>query len=419
VLLLAACAATLVALAAHPADGGLTLRPPNTQPASDSVEGGLWGHAQRAEQALLGSADINDDGPLGNFVTQVACRVAPDYCGELRVYVVDRPFFNATAYANGALEVWSGLLLRARTEDELAFVIGHEVAHYARNHSLARQERENTTRNVLLAVNVALTAGTVAAVGSVAGAPNGAQAIDSISQAAQALSNLAYLAGMAHVFSYSREQEEEADHLGHLRMVRAGYAPAASAEIWRQLVAEHRSSDIEDVRESDVHGTIFDTHPITVDRIRNLGVLANGAPMPTELAGQRAYRERIRPFIDRWLVDELRRRDFGETLHLLDRMEALGEDLGLLAFYRGEALRRRGGPGDSDAAVAAYRLAAAHEDAPDATWRALGDVLSKAGDIDSAIEAYEGYLARAPDANDRWLVEATLKSLKSRKEARS
>ncbi len=373
--------------------------------------------SQRAEDELVTSADINADLPLRNYVSQVTCRVAPEYCGELRVYVVDRPFFNATAYPHGAIEVWSGLLLRARTEDELAFVIGHEVSHYARNHSLARLEREQVTRNALLAFNIALTAGAAYAAGSVAAASpqSSQQTIQSISNAAQALSNLAYLAGMAHVFSYSRESEGEADSLGHARIVRAGYAPAASAGIWTSIVEEQRASDIEEKRESDARGTIFDTHPITADRIRNLTALSNGTAASIDLDRQRAYRARIRPFLHEWLVDELRRRDYGETLHLLARMESIGDDLGVLRFFRGEALRRRAGSGDSEAAVVAYSAASIHDDAPHATWRNLGDVLSRVGDTAAAIVAYETYLARAVDTRDRWLVEATVKSLKTKK----
>ncbi len=57
----------------------------------------------------------------------------------------------------------------------------------------------------------------------------------------------------------------------------------------------------------------------------------------------------------------------------------------------------------------------AHDDAPLTSWRALGDVLANTGDVAGALAAYEGYLHRAGDAPDRWLVEASIDALRARK----
>ena len=46
-------------------------------------------------------------------------------------------FFNASMAPNGYMEVWSGLLLRAEDEAQLAFVLGHEIGHYRERHTLA------------------------------------------------------------------------------------------------------------------------------------------------------------------------------------------------------------------------------------------------------------------------------------------
>ena len=54
----------------------------------------------------------------------------------------------------------------------------------------------------------------------------------------------------------------------------------------------------------------------------------------------------IRPFLSAWLADDLRRRDYGQTLLVIERLSSLGEDLGVLNFYRGETLRQRRSDGD-------------------------------------------------------------------------
>ena len=90
--------------------------------------------------------------------------MAPEYCADVRVYVLDRPFFNAAAAPNGYVEVWSGTLLRARNEAELAFVIGHEVSHVAQDHLIkswrAAKTRANTAMALSVVASIALGAAT-------------------------------------------------------------------------------------------------------------------------------------------------------------------------------------------------------------------------------------------------------------------
>jgi hypothetical protein len=131
------------------------------------------------------------------------------------------------------------------------------------------------------------------------------------------------------------------------------------------------------------------------------------------MAAQRAYRAHIRPHLPAWLKDDLRRRDYGQSLQLIERLEGAGEDLGVLEFYRGEALRQRRHDGDPPLSLAAYKAAVGHPDAPSAAWRELGDAAKKAGDTAAARQAFQDYLTHAPEAQDRWLVEASLKSMPS------
>jgi Zn-dependent protease with chaperone function len=416
--LLAATAMTAtppLAQAAEPAraataiENQLAVRPVRLRPSADTPEGGIWGASDKAEEHVKTAADLDRDPELKAYVGKVICKVATDYCPELRVYVLDRPFLNAGAAPNGYVEVYSGLLLRARTEDELAFVLGHEVSHFARNHTLAQWNKLKSTANGMLAIQLIVAAGAGAAMYSAAANGASYSTINSISGVAQSVSDLFYLNALGSVMGYARDLELEADKLGFERARAAGYA-ASGVGIYGELISEAQASDFPKIRTSEARASIFATHPLTQDRLDALAAMGAARAEP-DLAAQKAYRAVIRPHLGTWLDDDLRRRDYGQSIFLIDRLSALGEDMGVLAFYRGEAFRKRRGDGDGPRALEAYRTSVAYPDAPPVAWREYGDALRKAGDRAAAGEAFKTYLSRAPGADDRWLVESTLNSL--------
>lgn len=392
-------------LAAAPA--GAQPRAPHLRPAETSDEGGIWALSEKAELAARQSAERNRDPALNAYVAGIIAKLAPEYQGDIRVYVMDRPFFNAQMAANGYGEVWSSVLLRAQNEDELAYVLGHEIGHFSENHSI---ESYRSLKARLGATMVLQAVVTVAAAGAAVNAGS-AQGATDIMRAASAVSDLIYLGQLAAYFGYSRENESEADALGFKRAVAAGYDPAAGAAIWRSLMAETEASSFKRVREQQARPNVFNTHPLSVERVKALDDMAAKSPVKASTSDRKAYRAMIRPHLGVWLKDDLRRRDYGQSLVLIDRLSTQGEDLGVLTFYRAEAYRQRRGEGDLALARKAYAEAGAHADAPVAAWRCLGDLSLQAGDRAAAKTAYETYLARAPQAQDRWLVEASLKKL--------
>jgi beta-barrel assembly-enhancing protease len=358
--------------------------PSRQRPAENTDEGGLWGVSDRAETQARASGQIERDPALNAYVREVACRVAAQYCGDVRVYVMNRPFFNASMAPNGYMEVWSGLLLRADDEAQLAFVLGHETTHYAERHSI---EMMRTVRGRATAAMI-LSVGASAAGAGYAG-------------------DLIYLGTLASVFGYSREKETEADMVGFDHAAAAGYDVGAGAGIWNSLIAETRASDNPDVRRRETRGSIFATHPVSTERVQALQARATQRGAGGETFRER-YRAAIRPHLDPWLRAELRRRDFGQTMHILDRLAAHGEDLGVVEYYRGEVNRIRRGNGDRDRARTHYLAAIAQPDAPAAAWRELGEMAARDGSNAEAAQLFATYLERAPNAEDRALVEARL-----------
>jgi predicted Zn-dependent protease len=401
-------AALILTLAASTASGAdLAPRPPHLRPTDlSSEESGIWYTSEKAEAAARASGELDSDVELTAYVKSIECKVAPEYCDDLRVYVFDRPFMQALTAPNGYVEVWTGLLLRAHDEAEVAFVLGHETSHFAMNHSLQRQKELRRRMNEALVISLALAAG-----GAAAGYSSGSvQAMNNVMDATQQLVNVVYLGEMAGFFGFNREQESEADRLGFERLLAAHYDPMAGHDMWARLIEEARHSEFEKTRKRRATSGIFDTHPLDEDRMDALATSAKASGREGD-GGQAALRAAIRPHLAAFIRDDLRRRDYGETLYILDQKLADGGDEGVLNYFRGECFRLRRGKDDGDQALAAYEKATAYADAPAETWREVGAIYQQRHDVAKSASAYRAYLDRAPTAQDRWLVDAILKKL--------
>jgi len=393
-------------------------RAPGQRPVSGSLEEGMWAEVAKAEHSARTSGERDLSPELDTYVGSVLTRVTGRYAGDVRVYVMDRPFFNASMAPNGYTEVWTGLLLRCEDEDQLAFVLGHELGHYRHSHSIKTYKALKDGQNTALVATMALS---VLAMGAAASAGT-VQAAQSISNATSGLIDVIYLGSIAAFMGYSRETEGQADTYGLIYTRETGYFPGAGARVWQGRLDETAASDIEKVRNSPARINVFGDHPLETTRLTALTrqdkLLNGGAPSartPEEAKAARlAYRAHIRPYLSAWLRDDLRRQDFGQTLFVIDRLSVDGEDKGVLNFYAGEAYRLRGGKTgkpDLDSAVTAYKVALENPDAPKETWRQLGDVYRRVGDTPKAIEAFSAYLKAAPDAPDAWIVQDQLDTL--------
>jgi predicted Zn-dependent protease len=154
---------------------------------------------------------------------------------EYRFQIVAHPAINAFAVPGGYIYVFSGLIGRSSSVDELASVLGHEVAHVHAHH-VSRQQDKTQLWNYAGLLGLLLTA-----VHPVLGA--GAMA-----------------ASQSASLKYSRQFEEEADLLGLRFMHTAGYDPAAMSGFFKKIQAEQR------INPAGVPPYLL-THPLTEDRI--------------------------------------------------------------------------------------------------------------------------------------------------------
>jgi predicted Zn-dependent protease len=372
---LAACALPLLGHAA-PA------RFERPDPVSD--EGGLWAYMDREEERLRRSAFLIRDPALNAYVRDIACRLAGEHCGDLRVYLVRTPHFNAWMAPNGMMQIWSGLLLRMANEAQLAAMIAHEIAHYLERHGVERL-RDARSRSALGQL-VSLALSPVALVGGALGSV--------------VLGSAAHLGIATGGLAYRRDHEREADRIGVELMAQAGYAPMEAARVWTQLREEREAGG---TREP---GLLFASHPPAEERERSLTEFSSGKDEGR--IGAEAYRAALAPHRTLFLQDEVQRRRFGETMALLERLLKSAPTDGELWFFRGEACRLRAEPGDAEGALQAYRAARDLPGAPPEVHRSMGLVLQRVGRTKEASSAFLRYLDLRPAGVDAELLRTYL-----------
>lgn len=114
--------------------------------ATDEVES-VWVRKGRMFDQLpdgrtVDIGDIVESGSRVDRVQTIMSRLVPPYVSnnDLRVRVVETDEWNASAMGNGAIWVYSGLI-DSMSDDELAIVLGHELAHYTHEHSRRNAKR--------------------------------------------------------------------------------------------------------------------------------------------------------------------------------------------------------------------------------------------------------------------------------------
>jgi beta-barrel assembly-enhancing protease len=351
---------------------------PAVHPALDTDEAGLWMTMEEAEHDLKTAGNLVRDEALNAYVKGVTCKVAGPYCADIRVYILRVPDFNAMMAPNGALVVWTGLLLRTRNEAQLATILGHEIGHYIERHSVERWRDIRTKTDILMFFSIATSAAGVGYVG-----------------------NLASIGVLASIYAYSRDNEREADDVGLKIMADAGYDPREAPKVWARLIREEEAD--EDKKSRIV---FFATHPVPEERLDTLKAEAERLASTGFQGGigVDAYDAAVLPLRAAFLRDELDLRRFSRTEALLNMLIEDGANVGELQFYRGELYRLRNGDGDLDRAMEAYREAENSDGPPPELFRSIALIHMKKGESVEAREAFSRYLALKPDAEDREMI---------------
>lgn len=150
---------------------------------------------------------------------------------DWEVNVINSGNVNAFCMPGGKIVVFTGIIDKLKlTDDELAMIIGHEIAHALREHARERAAKGMLTNVGILAVGVL--------VGNGAG-------------------ELARVSGGLLGLKFSRGDETEADLVGMELAARAGYNPAAGVTLWEKMSAMAKGAPPE----------WFSTHPSSTTRV--------------------------------------------------------------------------------------------------------------------------------------------------------
>jgi predicted Zn-dependent protease len=128
------------------------------------------------------------------------------------INIINSPTVNAFCMPGGKMVMFTGIIEQLKmTDDEIALVMGHEIAHALREHSRARAAK-----------------GTITNIGAIA---------ISIFTGSNAAGQLASVGGDLLGRKFSRNDETEADLVGMELAARAGYDPRAGVRLWEKMSA--------------------------------------------------------------------------------------------------------------------------------------------------------------------------------------
>ncbi|MDP2572406.1 M48 family metallopeptidase [Vibrio penaeicida] len=157
---------------------------------------------------------------------------------EVVVFVSDQ--VNAFALPGGKIGVYTGLLKVAKNQDQLATVIGHEIAHVLADHGNERLSSSQLANAGLKLTNISL---------------------QNSEYQSLAMGVLGIGVQYGVLMPYGRSQESEADILGLELMAKAGFDPYQSVELWKNMAAASGGSNPPE---------LLSTHPSNSTRITNL-----------------------------------------------------------------------------------------------------------------------------------------------------
>jgi Zn-dependent protease with chaperone function len=189
---------------------------------------------------------LYDSGPDVDRVRRIADRIVPPYIrpGDVRVYVIENKEWNAFAMGNFSIYVFTGLL-NDMDDDELAIVLGHEIAHATHEHT--RRQFKKTMWIQIAAIGVTAAA---------------EEKIDDKKKRAL-LGLMTTFMALALRNGYGRELEDQADRVGLRYAYEAGYDVTRGPGLWKRFAGKYKES-------GKAANFFFSNHSLSSVRAANL-----------------------------------------------------------------------------------------------------------------------------------------------------
>lgn len=169
---------------------------------------------------VVSQSKVITSGPAYDQVVRVTRRLAHVMTDTVhfdwQVAVVDDPMQNAFCLPGGKICVYTGILPITKSDDGLAVVLGHEMAHATCHHGAERVLRQNMTQTAMLGVQ-------------------GSMADLDYQQQRSLMGLIGAGAQYGVLLPFSRAHESEADLVGLKYMARAGYDPKEAVAFWTRM----------------------------------------------------------------------------------------------------------------------------------------------------------------------------------------
>ncbi|MGB1950028.1 MAG: M48 family metalloprotease [Marinobacter adhaerens] len=225
----------------------------STLPSIGGAGGGLISEQQETEigrQVMVSirrSAPQISDPLVYDYLHDVIYRLVPSAPlknRDLTLAIIDSPDINAFAVPGSIVGINGGLMLNARSEQQFASVLAHELAHLSQRHFARRMEQQETSAPLALAgmlAGIVLSAVTQSDIGIAAIA--GTQALS-----------------IQNMLAYSRAHEQEADRVGMDILADAGMDPRGMPEMFEIMMRQNRL-------QGNRVPEYLSTHPLTQSRV--------------------------------------------------------------------------------------------------------------------------------------------------------
>ena len=213
--------------------------------------------------ALINQSQILDDTPYGQTISKVANNLIQavenhltaigrtDYTQsyyDWEFHLIANDIVNAYCMPGGKIVVLSGLSAITSTEEELAFILGHEMAHALLDHSRTQASARKTKNRLATGAKLGSVALSLAGFGTAA-------------TATRLATNVADIGSEYFLMKpWGRDQELEADKLGMMIVHWANYDITGIPDFWQKMSNNSKTD-------------FFSTHPTDKKRIKNMKAL--------------------------------------------------------------------------------------------------------------------------------------------------
>ncbi len=213
-------------------------------PAGDVEKAAAGQYQKMLQEAAAKNALLPADHPQSQRLRTIAQKIIPfSYEWNPRaqgwqweVNILNSNQINAFCMPGGKIAFYTGILEQLKlTDDEVAMIMGHEVAHALREHA-----RERMGKNAATNIGISL----------------GAQLLG----LGNAGTQLASMGGQLLTLRFGREDESEADLVGMELAARAGYNPRAGVSLWQKMGAVSKGAPPQ----------FMSTHPSGPTRIKDI-----------------------------------------------------------------------------------------------------------------------------------------------------